>query len=267
MILVNEEQKQTYREAANISIGILYEVSKNLKEGVLPIEIDKQAYELCKQYKVKPAFFNVKANAKNKFGHNICVGVNDEVLHSIPSSQRKLQYGDIVKLDFGIIYKGFYTDQCYTFVIGGYKNKQDQKLVEVAKSSIENAVYKARSGMKILDLTELIFNPVQDAGFTTMKDFVGHSIGRTLWDSPAIPSYYPFIVENKKEKLQPNQVICIESQVVAGSNEYFLEEGWTVKTKDGSNGAMYEYMLMLGEDEDNEVLTDMFNWDVVVGAS
>ena len=146
MIVKRKQDEDTIKEACDISMKILYELGQNVRKGKMTKEIDDLAGELCKQYSVKPAFKSVSG-----YDYNTCISVNNEVLHGLPVHKEPLKAGDIVKVDFGIIHKGFYTDHCWTFVVEK-ASEEDMKLLTAAKEATENALRKAVTGNRKGDL-------------------------------------------------------------------------------------------------------------------
>lgn len=260
MVLTDPKDKKTLRKAAEISTTIIKNLSEGLAPGVYPSEIEKYCWELCKKYNVEPAFFGVTQSGNSPFPSSCNISVNDEILHAIPSSTKKLKVGDVVKVDFGAKYEGFYTDQCFTFIISKPKS-EDTKLVRTAKLATENTLSHAISGARTGDLGYSMQSIAEMSGYEILKNYVGHGIGKRLWEDPQIPAYG---IPGKGEKLIDGMVICIECQLVKGTDEtYISEDGWTIKTANGANGAMFEYMVIVGKDKP-EILTPMQNWEIVI---
>jgi methionyl aminopeptidase len=259
MKIKTPQQAESIRKAALLATKIVSELSNQLAVGSFPSQLEKFAWELCKEHNVQPAFFGVKGQ-KNNYEYSCCISVNDQILHGIPSSTRALQDGDIVKIDFGLIMDGYYTDQCFTFIVG-QPNQQDLRLVNIARLATETAVKKAISGTPAGDLGHTMEAIAQAAGFDTLKMFVGHGIGSSLHEYPEVPSFGP---AGEGDILQKDMVICVECQVVGGSGEiYIADDGWTVMSADGNRGAMFEYMVIVGDTEP-EILTPMLNWQVQI---
>lgn len=244
MIIKSSKQLATYKEATRISTQILSQVKDSVKVGVTPKELDKLADDLCKEYKVTPNFKG-QGSPRNLYKWATCISVNDDVVHGIPKDI-PLKNGDIVKLDFGIIYQGLNTDQCITVVVGDFLNKNDEKLVKIARQAVQNAVKFAVAGKKTGDLGYAMQSVAEKAGFNVIKEFVGHGIGKTLHEEPEIAAYGK---KNTGKILKEGMVICVEAQVVAGSDDIYIDgSGWTVKTYDGKKAAMFEYMVVVGKD-------------------
>lgn len=242
-------------------MDIMRRIADEIKVGVTPLSVEEKSWDWLEQYNVRPAFYGVVQQGSPAYVHSCNISVNDAILHGVPSGDSVFESGDIVKLDFGIIYKGYHTDHCFTFVLEDYKNEEDKKLVSVAKLATETAVKRAIVGKKTGDLGDAMYAVSRMGGFDVLKSFVGHGIGRGLHEEPQIPAYG---IPGKGDLLVNGQVICVESQVVK-NDKYTIDknDGWTVKTIDGGNSAMFEYMIIVRPDAP-EVLTDMRDWEIVI---
>ena len=255
MTIKRPKEEKLIREAASISMKILFELGQNVRKGVKTIEIDELANSLCKDYKVKPAFREVPG-----YFNTTCISVNDEILHGIPNEDDILKVGDLVKIDFGIIHKGYNTDHCWTFAVEEV-SKKDMKLLKASKEATENAVRKAVSGNYTGDLGYEMNRAAKKYNYNIIKEYVGHGIGKNLHEYPDIPS---FGRRGRGELLKDGMVICVECQVVDGSGDTFIESnGWTVRSQEGGKAGMYEYMVIV-RDSEPEILTPMFDWPVII---
>lgn len=245
------------REAAGVSTQILDELRKHTHIGVKPTEINDLAGELCAKHSVVPAFKDVKKPG-SVFGGNLCLSVNDAVLHGRPFSEEPFNSGDLVKLDFGIIHKGYYTDQCVTVGLGEV-SEEDTRLVNIGKFAVQSALKQAVTGNATGDIGNVIQTIAESAGFNVLKEYVGHSIGRSLWEDPQVP---PYGKKGAGDELKSGMVLCIEAQIVAGSDETYVDDDkWTIYTEDGKKGVMFEYMVVVG-DSNPELLTKNLDWPV-----
>lgn len=237
---------------------ILREMYEMTKPGVLPIEIDQKADHLCKKYNVKSSFFGVPGH-RSPYSYNSCISLNDEAVHGIPSSTRQIQPGDLVKLDFGIISQSYVTDHCVTVGITKVKNK-DYKLLEVGKQAVLYGVAQAKTGQTAGDIGYAIESTARAHKFDTIKHYIGHGIGHKLHEEPEVPATgHP----KSGATLKEGQVLCIEAQIVAGKPSISMDtDGWTVRTKDGKNAVMFEYMTIV-RDGEPEILTDTRDWPLV----
>lgn len=254
MIIYTKNEENKLREAANISVNILKQLGEAIKEGVTPLEIDNLAGKLCKENNVKPAFVGVA-----DYKYNTCISVNDVAVHGIPNGV-PFKKGDLVSIDFGIIYKGYYTDHCWTWSIGQPSIK-NEKLLKAGRSAVENAIQKAVAGNKTGDLGYEMETEAHRHGFNTLSIFIGHGIGKELHEQPDIPAYGR---KNKGDVLKDGMVICIECQVVDDIDAMYEDSnGWSAKTINGGNSVMFEYMVIVRKDIP-EILTNTLNWNTVI---
>jgi len=244
MIINSDYQLQRYQEVGKLSSEILWQLWQATIAGVTPLEIDDLATRLCQKNGVTPAFKGV-GHKKNPYRWTTCIAVNDAVVHGIPN-QVPLQMGDIVKVDFGMISAdGLYTDHCFTKSIGE-PSGEDLRLLKVARRSVQEAARKAVVGNQVGDLGYTMQSLVEQAGFSVVKEFVGHGIGYTMHDEPQIPAFGQV---RKGLTLKRGQVLCIESQVIASTDDgvYMDDDGWTIRSSSGAQAAMFEYMVVVQE--------------------
>ncbi|MBU1120198.1 type I methionyl aminopeptidase [Patescibacteria group bacterium] len=253
MIIKNPKDELTIREAAEISVEILSEIGKNIKEGITPLELDKLMGELCKEYGVKPNFPTV-----DDYKNNLCISVNDVAVHGIPKDV-PLKKGDLVSIDTGIIFKNYFTDHCWTWSIG-IPTKQNTKLLEAGRAAVENAMAKAVVGNRTGDLGYVMEKTAKDNGFNIIKMYVGHGIGKSMHEYPDIPA---FGKPGTGDLLVDGMVVCIECQVVDDTGHIYTDkDGWSVHTEHGGNSVMFEYMVIIRKDRP-EILTNTSDWGVV----
>jgi len=258
MIIKNKNQKREYLEACQISVEILKQVFDAIQIGVSPIDLDRLAGELCQKKEVKPAFFDVPGR-KGIFGYNACIQINDVAVHGVPDANYHIQDGDLVTVDFGIIHKGYYTDHCITVGVGNV-SVANKKLLQVGKESVLSAVKQATSGNYTGDIGFTLENEARKHNFDTLKEYIGHGIGTGLHDEPEVPA---FGERGTGDKLRKGEVICIESQVVAGEpNVKTDKDGWTTRTRDGENAVMFEYMVMV-DNKTPLIMTPTQNWPLI----
>lgn len=241
MIINSDHQLARYQEIGKKSTDILWQLWQATVEGATPVEIDKLAEKLCQKNNVIPAFKGV-GSKKNPYRYTTCIGVNDGVVHGIPTDI-PLAQGDIVKVDFGIIEDGFYTDHCFTKSIG-QPSEEDLRLMKVARRSVQEAARKAIIGNQVGDLGYTMASVAEKAGFSTVKEFVGHGIGFTMHDEPQIPAWGKV---RSGLTLRRGEVLCVEAQVIASKDDgvYMEEDGWTIKSTSGAKSAMFEYMVVV----------------------
>jgi methionyl aminopeptidase len=246
----NKKDIEDIRQAARISKKILKELTKLAVEGSSAYEINLKAEELCKIHFVLPAFKGVQGY-KEPFPGACCISVNDETLHTIPFSKRKFVSGDIVKVDFGIIYNGFFTDHCISIGIGDI-NEESKRLIQTTKLAVDTAIKKAVVGNKVGDISSALEQVSDLGGFEYIRGYSGHGIGKNLWEEPSIPYHGK---AGTGIKLVDGMLICIEVQLSLGTGILNLDkDGWTLRTADKSKTAMFEHMLFVREGSP-EILT------------
>ena len=254
MIIKNPKDELMLREAAEISVSILAELGKNIREGVTPLELDDLAGELCEEYGVEPDFKTV-----DDYKYNTCISVNDVAVHGIPNNI-PLKDGDLVSIDFGISHKGYCTDHCWTWSVGKPSVK-NAKLLAAGRAAVENAVEKAVAGNHTEDLGYEMEHEAKSNGYNILKIFVGHGIGRSMHEFPDVPAYGH---KGRGDLLVDGMVICVECQVVDDNGEIYVDDdGWSVHTENGGNSVMFEYMVIVRKDKP-VVLTDTLDWGTVV---
>lgn len=251
-ILSSAEEYSIVKDACAISVEILKELKKNTVVGISPREIDEFAGWLCERFKVKSSFFGVPG-VKNPFPSNSCVLVNDESVHAIPKSKIPLKSGDLVKVDFGIVYRGFNTDHGFSKGIGTLSDRENE-LISIVELSVESGIKKAIAGNLTGEISYVLGEVTKMSGFHSVDNFGGHGIGKEIHMSPSIPF---FGSKYSGERLQKDMIICVENWITLGVSDLILEkDGWTLKTKDGSKSAMAEHMVIV-RDGSPEVLTRM----------
>jgi methionyl aminopeptidase len=211
------------------------------------LDIENKARELCDKYRVKPSFTTVGG-----YNYATCISVNDCILHGIPND-RPFKKGDLIKIDFGIIYKGYFTDHCWTWGLGEI-SKEDEKLMQAGREATENGCKQAITGNKTGDISHALRSTAQKYGYTTLEEFAAHGIGKSLHDNPEILSYGK---PDTGDLLKDGMVICVECQVTKSNDIYIAENGWDVMSSDGYKGSMYEYMGIV-RDKKFVKLTDSF---------
>lgn len=234
------------RHAGRITAEIVAELGSMVQPGNNAGELEERAQELCREHGVTPAFQGYQG-----YKYGTCIGVNEEVVHAIPYRSKVFQEGDLVKIDFGVRYNGYYSDHCRTFAAGTLQPVH-QELLDVGEAATANAVALARAGNTIGDLSHAMQSTAEEAGFSIVRTFIGHGIGKKLHEPPEIPA---FGEQNSGLKLRSNMVLCIECQVCERSAELVHDrDGWTTRTKDGGYSVMFESMTLV-TDERPEVLS------------
>lgn len=234
------------RDAGKILAEVHDQLESFVKTGVTTKEIDQKGYELIKSYGCIPSFLNY-----NGYPASICVSINEEVVHGIPTKKRLVKEGDIVSLDAGLIHKGYHADAARTLAVGEI-SKEAKKLINVTKESFFEGLKYAKSGNHLYDISKAIQKYVESNGFSIVRDLVGHGIGKELHEEPQIPNFKPV---GRGIKLQAGMTLAIEPMVNAGRYDVlFLEDDWTVVTRDGTLSAHYENTVLITDGEP-ELLT------------
>jgi methionyl aminopeptidase len=239
MIQLKSSQEIAKMEVANrIVAEILEEVKSRVRPGVETRELDELAEGLCRKYKVKPAFKGYRG-----YSHSMCIAVNEEVVHGIPGP-RQLKAGDLVSLDFGVLHDGFYGDAAITLPVGEV-TPQAQQLMKTTEASLYAGIGELKAGGRLGDVSHAVQTTVEKKGFSVIRQFVGHGIGRALHEDPQIPNFGP---KGKGPALRVGMTLAIEPMTSAGSWEVkILEDGWTAVTEDGSLAAHFEHTVALTE--------------------
>ena len=242
------------RTAGRVTGEILEKLSEIIKPGISTKEIDGFAEKYIRSLKMIPAFLGVKGMSY-PYPASACVSLNDEVVHGIPNESRILKSGDIVSVDLGVIYEGYYGDAAKTYAVGSITDTA-AKLLKITELSLQKGIEQALPGKRLGDVAFAVQKTAEDAGFSVVRDFVGHGIGRSLHEEPPVPN---FGKAGTGVRLVPGMVIAIEPMINAGSYEVFMaEDDWTVLTKDGSLSAHFEHTVAITE-SGNEILTKVKN--------
>ncbi len=225
-------------KANQIVAEALAEIKEHIRPDVETLELNALAEEICRRQKVKPAFKHYRG-----YPSSICVSINDEVVHGIPS-HRRLQAGDVVSIDFGVRYDGYFGDAALTVAVGEVSDTA-QRLIATTEEALYAGIAQVVSGNRLSDVSHAVQKTVEAQGFSVIRDFVGHGIGRSLHEDPQIPNFGP---PGHGPVLQPGMTFAIEPMVSAGSWEIVvLPDGWTAKTRDGSLAAHFEHSVALTE--------------------
>lgn len=238
VILKLPDEIEKLRTSNSIVAEILSEVRERVRPGVTTGELNSYCEELSRKRRVKPAFKGYRG-----YPFALCTSVNGEVVHGMPSD-RPLVSGDILSLDFGVNYRGYYGDAAITVPVGVISSEA-KRLLKVTEAGLHDAIQEARAGNRLGDISSAVQERVESAGFSIVRDFVGHGIGRSLHEEPQIPNYG---IRGRGIELKPGMVLAIEPMVNAGSYEVqILPDGWTVVTKDGTLSAHFEHSVAVTE--------------------
>jgi methionyl aminopeptidase len=245
IILRSPREIEKLRASNKLVAEVLSQVRRAIQPGITTQELDALAESLLRARGAIPAFKGYRG-----FPKSLCTSINEEVVHGIPSN-RKLKEGDIVSLDLGAIYQGYYGDAALTIGIGQI-SPEAQKLLEVAENALYIGIAKARKGNCLFDISYSIQSYVESFGFSVVKAFVGHGIGTSLHEDPQVPN---FGTPGRGPRLKPGMVFCIEPMVNAGGSEItILSDNWTAITADHSLSAHFEHTIAI-TDNGAEILT------------
>jgi methionyl aminopeptidase len=239
MILLKSLQEIAKMEVANrIVAEVLEGVKEKIRPGIETRELDELAEEMCRQRQVEPAF-----KGYHGYPRSLCVSVNEEVVHGIPGP-RTIKAGDVVSLDFGVKYDGYYGDAAITVAVGKI-GARTHALMEATEKSLHAGIAMVKVGNRLSDISHAVQGVVEEAGFGVIRDFVGHGIGRSLHEDPQIPNFGP---PGRGPKLQVGMTLAIEPMTSMGSWQVrILSDGWTAVTQDGSYAAHFEHSVALTE--------------------
>ena len=245
IILKNEPDLEAMRPACAVARTILDEVSEFIQPGRTTRQIDQFAAARIKHYGARSAFLGYR-----KYPCHLCISVNEQVVHGL-ASDRRVEFGDIISLDAGVIYRGFIGDTARTVAVGGC-SVEAQRLMDVTERALYEGIAQATPGKRVADISRAIQLYVESNGYNVVREFVGHGVGRSMHEEPQVPN---FVDDKPSPKLRPGMTLAIEPMVNAGSPAVkILNDGWTVVTKDGQLSAHFEHTVLVTATEP-EILT------------
>jgi methionyl aminopeptidase len=251
IIIKSDEEIAIMREAGRITAKVLKILEANVKPGIHTIELDVIAEREVRKLGAKPSFKGYRG-----YPSNLCVSVNDEIVHGIPG-KRVLHEGDIVSLDFGVIYKGFQGDAARTVGVGTI-SPEARRLIETTVGALKIGVASARAGARLGDISAAIEEYAESGGYSVVREYTGHGIGRQMHEDPQVPNTTKSVLGLMKgmgPELRKGMVLALEPMVNIGGWETKVDDnGWTVRTRDGSLSAHFEETIAITYNEP-EVLT------------
>ena len=237
IIIKSNEEIELMRQAAIPTKEMLANLADIIKLGMSTKDVDDYVEEYILKSGMKPAF-----KGYGGYPACACVSVNEEVVHGIPSRKRILHEGDIVSVDLGTIYKGFYSDAARTYPVGKISTEH-ANLIEAARASFEAGIFYARKGNRLGDISHAVQECAESRGFSVIRDYVGHGVGRNMHEDPMVPNYGR---ANHGPQLVPGMVLAIEPMIATGTYEVqVLKDGWTAVTKDKGYAAHYENTIVI----------------------
>ena len=251
VIIKTPKEIEIIREGGKILADVLIKVAKKVAPGVSTYELDQYAFKLIKEGGDIPAFLNYKPEgAQRPFPATICISVNNEVVHGIPSKGRILKEGDIVSLDLGLKHKGLFTDHAVTVPVGKI-SKKDKDLIDTTKKALEIGIWAAHGGDTVGDIGYAIESFI-NRKYGIVRELAGHGVGVEIHEDPYVPNYGK---ASKGQKLIPGMIIAIEPMLnMGGEHIISADDNWTIKTADGSRSAHFEHTILITEG-DAEILT------------
>lgn len=244
MITLKSTREIEIMRRANVIVAeVLQELKRRVAPGVTTLDLDAIAEEMTLKRNAIPAFKGYSVGGR-VYPCCLCASVNEEIVHGIPSN-RALREGDIIGLDYGVIYEGFYGDSALTVGIGKV-SEEAQRLMEVTERSLYTGIEQLREGKRLGDLGAAVQRVAETAGFSVVRSFVGHGIGKRLHEEPPVPNYGE---PEQGLRLKEGMVLAVEPMVNVGGHEVEIkEDGWTAVTKDGSLAAHFEHSVAITKD-------------------
>ncbi len=241
----NTAEIESMRKSARLVADCLNLAFRRIKPGLITQELDREIADFIYSKNARPAF-----KGFNGYPANICVSVNDQVVHGIPG-KRMLQEGDIVSVDIGVEYNGYYGDSARTFAVGEIDTDLEQ-LLTVTKDALMAGIDHAREGNRLYDIGHAVQRIAEQAGLSVVRDLVGHGIGKSLHEPPEVPN---FGQAGSGPRLKSGMVLAIEPMINMGTHEIQIQEDrWTITTKDGKPSAHFEHTVVI-TDSEPEILT------------
>lgn len=249
MTLVKSKQEiEAMREGGRMLAHVLLHVQKNTKAGATTKDLATLAKDELKALGAQPSFLGYQG-----FPDVLCVSVNDEVVHGIPSKYNQLQDGDIVSIDFGVTHKGLVTDSAISYLVGGKGEKAKRELIDITEKSLLAGIGVLQDGVRVGDISAAIQKVLSKGQYGIVRDLVGHGVGHELHELPNIPNYGK---AGTGPKLKAGMTVAIEPMVTLGDHRVTVDaDGWTVRTADLSLAAHFEHTILITESS-FEILTD-----------
>ena len=249
----SEKEIKLMKEACRVTSLVYKEIEKIIKPGMTTMELDKFAEKIIKENGGIPAQKGYPSGMRGvpPFPATLCISINDEVIHGIPSHKKVIQDGDVVSIDLVVYKDGYNRDAARTFIVGNGSDEA-KKLVDITKKAFFEGIKYAVKGNRIGDISHAIGEFVESHGYNVVREFQGHGIGREMHEDPGIPNYGK---AGRGIRLEPGMTLAIEPMVIAGARDIYQDyDGWTILTQDGSLSAHYENTILITEKEP-EVLT------------
>ncbi len=252
IIIKTDNEIKTMKQANRIIAILLSEIEDKIKPGVSTYDLDQWAEKRILSLEAKPGFKGYISGGR-MFPATLCTSINEEVVHGIPSRERILEEGDIIGIDVGCVYKGYFGDGAYTYAVGKV-SEEARHLMETCKQALYVGIEKAKTGNRVNDISIAIDRYVSPKGYGIVRDLTGHGVGRNLHEEPQILNYDD---GKKGKKLKINMTLAIEPMITAGTYRVrTLKDNWTVVTEDGSLSTHFEHTIAITENGP-EILTKL----------
>ncbi|HDD52830.1 MAG TPA: type I methionyl aminopeptidase [Thermosulfidibacter takaii] len=254
IVIKSRDEIEKIRESSRIVAEVLQTLREFIRPGITTWALNKKAEEVIKKRKARAAFKGYKPSfGSGAYPAALCVSINEEVIHGIPSTRRVIKEGDIVSMDVGVCYKGYYGDGATTVAVGKVEDRV-KELLKVAEEALYRGIEAARVGNRVGDISFAVQSHVESHGFSVIREFVGHGVGKRIHEEPPVPN---FGEPGRGPLLKEGMTIAIEPMVAMGSGEVRIkEDGWTAVTVDGSWAAHFEHTIAVLE-EGPRILTEL----------
>lgn len=249
----SQKEIEKMKEACKLTALVYDEIEKYIKPGISTMDLDNFAEKIIRSNGGIPAQKGYPSGEKGvpAFPGTLCISINDEIIHGIPSKKTIIKDGDVVSVDLVVYKNGFHGDAARTYIVGK-SSPEKQKLVDITKQAFFEGIKYAVKGNRIGDISHAIGEFVEKNGYSVVREFQGHGIGREMHEDPGIPNYGK---AGRGIRLEPGMTLAIEPMVIMGRNDIYQDEdGWTILTDDGSLSAHYENTILITEKEP-EILT------------
>ena len=244
----SKKEIELMKEVCKIVAEFYEQLEKEVKPGISTYDLDKKAEKIMIDLGGIPAQIGYDPGIEGVpvYKHATCISVNDEVIHGIPSKNKIIREGDLVSVDTVALKNGFNGDAARTFIVGK-TSKEAQRLVDVTKQAFFEGIKYAKPGYRIGDISHAVGEFVKSQGYSVLKEFQGHGIGKEMHEDPGIPNYGK---AGKGPRIEPGMTLCIEPMVIQGKEDIWeLDDGWTIVTEDGTLAAHYENTILITENE------------------
>jgi methionyl aminopeptidase len=253
IVLKSRRDIAELREAGRIVARVHEALREMIRPGVTTAELDLRAEQIIRAHGAVPAFLGYPHTGRNDFPASICASINEELVHGIPSSQRWLEPGDIISVDVGAIYRGWVGDSAWTYPVETIDDEASS-LLETTAGSLWAGIAQARAGNYVSDISRAIESYVTERGFSVVREYTGHGVGRRMHEEPQVLNFVP-VGAGRGARMKAGMTLALEPMVNVGTwRTQVLSDGWTVVTADGKRSAHFEHSIAITDGEP-EVLT------------